>query len=215
MRSKNRSEMRKKLPKNTPKKLLLIIKKKWIWDFMNEKNYLISFLVEHFSTLGNIFSPQTHDCLNNIEIVVFITFKIIPWTHLSLSYFLLVSSLMLENYKSLNFLFLLSFLLSFLSFFKISKASTKLQTFYFSFFISFFLSFFLLVLKSPFCYDWWLVCFLFFLFRCGQLQIPWFCLSFFFTFSSQLTVTTADLSFFSYIFSMWQVTNHIIRSFFL
>ena len=114
------------------------------------------------------------------------TFKIILWTQFSLFYFLLLSSSTLGNYKSLNF-FDLSFLLSFLSFFKISKRPTKTPD------ISPFVLFFL---ASAWYHNCWLSCFLFFSLSMQQAtnHIIHRFLSFFFTFSSQPAVTTADLT---------------------
>ena len=161
---------------------------------------------------GKYFSPRTQHCLNNIEIIVFITLKIIPRTCLFLFYFLLVSSSILRNYKSLNF-FDLSFFFAFISFFKISKTPTKTSAI-----LPFFLSFFL-VLKSACCYNWWLdtwSAFFSFLFRRSKLQITLF---FFLSFSLYqvgllLQLLTCHLvCFLFFSLTMWQATTHMIHSF--
>ena len=103
------------------------------------------FLSGTFSNLGNIFSPQIHDYSNNIEILVFITFKITPC--LTFFWCLLRCWQTINHSISSIFLFLLSF-------FKISK-TPDISPFVISFFP-------FLVLKSVCCYDCRLVFFLFF-----------------------------------------------------
>ena len=139
------------------------------------------FLRGTFSFLGNIFSPQTHDCLNNVEIIVFITFKIILWTPLLVLLFFLVSSLMLGNYKSISF-FDLSFVFTFIPFFLKNFKNTNQNTRHLTFFLSFFLFFSFQVSLLLQWLTWLLVGFFFFFLWFSKLQITWFILSFFLSF---------------------------------
>ena len=169
--------------------------------------------MEHFQ-FWNIFSPQIHDCLNNIEIRVFITFKIIPWTLFSLYYvffnvFFDAGKLQIIQFCRSLFLYLLSFWFQ-----RHQQKTPDITTFVLSFFpFCIYLSSHVSLLLQL------LTCLLFrFLFRYSKLQIVLWIIffSFFFTFSSEPTVTTADttpgLLFLNFIFrcSKLQITKFFL-----
>ena len=140
MMSKNRFEMQKKVTQKYPRETSFHIKKMNSGFFKLKKN--IKFLYKRNTfQFGKHFSPQTHYCLNNIEVIVFISFKIIPWTRLCLFYFRLVSSSTLGNNKSTQFLRSL-FLVRFHFFLplRFQKQHQKHWTSHLSFFLSFFSS---------------------------------------------------------------------------
>ena len=131
--------------KNIPRKLLFIFKKKKRNSgYFKLKKKFNFFQSGKFSNFGNILSPQTRDCLNTIEITVFITFKTIPLIYFSLFYFVLVSSLTLGNYKSTQFLryFFLFFYFDFFLSLRFQKHQQKHPIYNLSFFVSLFVSFF-------------------------------------------------------------------------
>ena len=139
--------MKSKKKKKIPKKIPFFHIKRNEFRIFSTKRKIIKFLSKrNIFQYGKYFSPNIHDCLNNTEIILFITFRIIPWILLYLFYFLLVFSSTLGNSKSLNF-FDFSFFFTFISFsFKISKTPTKTTDISpsflsFFFFLSFFLSF--------------------------------------------------------------------------